>query len=348
VEPGLKKAAAINKELYAIQHRVETLFLQMKQDLVDFRLSELLERLKGKKEPPQTIMEYVELKIQDLQSRVDIDIAQTTFYKYKRTASYLVEFLLREHHLKNLPISRINKEFLEDFQKFLRLHKKNSHNSASALMNCLKTILDEPVKQGVIRLNPFKDLSLSRKQVIRDYLTVDEIKKLQQLKPLPEGLRKNRDIFLFACFTGLAYSDIKSLKGSNIIVDPDGTKHIECYRNKTNVLSYVPLLQVAEEILLRYTTTGDIRDFNWYVPSNQKLNAALKTLAKLAGIPKELFMHLGRHSFATTVTLSHGIPIESVSRMLGHSSLKHTLIYAKIVNTKVKEDMSKIRDKFSS
>ena len=346
VDPKLKTATTINQELYTIRYQVETLFLKMKQDLGDFRLNELVERLKGKTAPPQSIMEYVDLKMLDLKSRVDVDIALTTYYKYNRTARYLKEYLKLEKRTSNLPVSRIDHDFLEEFLKFLRVRKRNSHNSSSALMNCLKTILDEPVKKGVIRFNPFKELPLSRKPVIRDYLIAEEIKKLQQLNDLTDGLRKNRDIFLFACFTGLAYSDIKELKGQNIIVDPDGTKHIEWYRNKTSVISYVPLLQVAEEILLKYSPTDDCRDFKWYVPSNQKLNLSLKTIAKLAGIKKGLFMHLGRHTFATTVTLAQGIPIESVSRMLGHTTLKHTQLYAKIVNTKVKEDMMRIRDKF--
>lgn len=348
VDPKLKKSVAINKELFAIHHRVESLFIKMKQELGDFRLSELLERLKGEQEPPQSIIEYVDLKLEDIKSRVGIDIAKTTYYKYKRTARYLNEYLMQSLSTCNLPVSRINQEFLEGFFKFLRITKKNSHNSSSALINCLKTIMEEPVKKGVIRYNPFKDLPLSRKPVIRDYLVAEEIKKLQQLQDLSEGLCKSRDIFLFTCFTGLAYSDIKALKGSNIIVDPDGTKHIEWYRKKTNVLSYVPLLNVAEEILLGYSGTDDCRDFKWYVPSNQKLNASLKLIAKRAGIKKELFMHLGRHTFATTVTLSQGISIESVSKMLGHTSLKHTQLYAKIVNSKVKTEMERVKNTFGN
>ena len=133
----------------------------------------------------------------------------------------------------------------------------------------------------------------------------------------------------------------------NIIVEPDGSKHIERYRNKTSVMSYIPLLQVAENILLKYSPTEDCRDFQWKVPCNQKLNSSLKDIAKLAGIQRNLFMHLARHTFATTVTLTQGISIESVSKMLGHSTLKHTQIYAKIVNSKVKGEMEKLRDSFN-
>jgi site-specific recombinase XerD len=213
-------------------------------------------------------------------------------------------------------------------------------------MNCLRTILDKPVKDGVIRINPFRSVSLTRKPVIRDYLTMDELRALQNLSGLSEAMERNRDLFLFACFTGLAYADIFDLGSHHIIIEPDGVKHIEFYRNKTGVISYIPLISAAEKILLKYSPGADCRDFQWKVPSNQKLNAALKTIARLAGINKKLFMHLGRHTFATTVTLSQGVSIESVSKMLGHTSLKHTQLYAKIVNNRVKKDMEGIRNSF--
>ena len=151
---------------------------------------------------------------------------------------------------------------------------------------------------------------------------------------------------LFACFTGLAYSDITTLRSQHIIIDPDGSKHIEKYREKTGILSYVPLLPVAEKILIKYSPTGDCRDFTWRVPSNQKLNFALKEIARLARIEKNLFMHLARHTFATTVTLSNGVPIESVGKMIGHSGMKNLMIYAKIVNSKVKKDMEGVMGVF--
>ena len=180
----------------------------------------------------------------------------------------------------------------------------------------------------------------------REYLTSDEILAMQKLDNLIPSLDRNRDLFLLACFTGLAYSDIKALHALNIIVEPDGSKHIERYRTKSMVMSYIPLLSAAENILLKYSPTKDCRDFQWKVPCNQKLNQSLKEIAKLAGIHRNLFMHLGRHTFATTVTLSQGISIESVSKMLGHTTLKHTQVYAKIVNSKVKGEMEKLKGSF--
>lgn len=342
------KAGTINKELMKLQYEVENLFMKMKDQLGDFRLDELIERLKGGEEPPQTIQEYLQLMIEDLKSRVDIDLAQTTFYKYRRTANYFISFLKEKRGLANLPVSRIDETLLNSFFLYLRKEKGNSHNSSSSLMNCLRTILEEPVKKGVIRRNPFHELKLTRKPVNRGYLTLDEIKALQSLKELSPATERNRDLFLFACFTGLAYMDVKAFRRIHIVVDPDGSKHIETYRGKNKEFSYIPMIDAAEQILLKYSPTGDCRDFIWRVPCNQKLNDSLKVIAKLAGIEKKLFMHLGRHTFATTVTLSRGISIESVSKMLGHSTLKHTQVYAKIVNSKVKAEMEKVKTGFTN
>lgn len=346
VSANNKKAMAINKDLARIQNDIDERFIEMRRTIGDFSLGELIERLKGKSNAPQTIVEYLKIKIDDYQGRIGIDLAQTTFYKYRRTATYFQDFLFDKLGQKNLAVTRINKLLLEDFFKYLRKERKNSHNSSSALMNCLNSILDDAEKAGIIRFNPFKEILLTRKPVNREYLTSDEILAMQKLDNLIPSLDRNRDLFLLACFTGLAYSDIKALHALNIIVEPDGSKHIERYRTKSMVMSYIPLLSAAENILLKYSPTKDCRDFQWKVPCNQKLNQSLKEIAKLAGIHRNLFMHLGRHTFATTVTLSQGISIESVSKMLGHTTLKHTQVYAKIVNSKVKGEMEKLKGSF--
>ncbi len=343
---NLPEANLINKELFKLSNKVEETYDNMKKTLGDFSMEELIDQIKGKSKAPQTIMEYIKLQLIKLESNVDVSISRPTFYKYRRTARYFEDFLSAKKKLTNLPVSRIDRTLLEDFFNFLRKEKKNCHNSSSALMNCLKTILEEPVKAGVIRYNPFNNLPLTRKPVNREYLTTEEIKAIQQLEGLSESLERNRDIFVFACLTGLAYSDIKALHKNNIIVEPDGSKHIESYRTKSTVLSYIPLLKAAENILLKYSPTKNCRDFKWKISSNQKLNSSLKVIAKLAGIERNLFMHLARHTFATTVTLSQGVSIESVSKMLGHTTLKHTQLYATIVNSKVKMDMEKVKDSF--
>lgn len=177
--------------------------------------------------------------------------------------------------------------------------------------------------------------------VEKDYLTKEELQKLTDVSLSPE-LTRVKDIFLFACYTGLAYADVKQLSRLHIQKNDDGSFYIRKPRQKTGQQSIIPLLPAAMNILKKYSPTDDFRDFVWRVSSNQKMNLRLKTIGEKADIVKPIHMHLSRHTFATTVTLSNGVPLETVSRMLGHVSLKQTQHYAKIIATKVKDDMKRI------
>jgi site-specific recombinase XerD len=347
VSPKFKSSSTINKNLMDIQAKAQQTFnlLLLKGD--EFSIDELVDALKGKTPPPQTILEYIAIKEKEIAERVGADLAQPTWYKYKRTIRYFHEFLQQKKLVQNIPVSKIDAEFIKEFFNFLMKEKKNSHNSSCALMGCFNKILQPAVKHKVIKYNPFIDVVLSRKPVDRDFLELSEINKIKELKGLNPELKMKRDLFLFACYSGLPYGDLKKLSRIYIIEDNDGTKYIKHPRKKNGRLSIIPLLPAAEAILKSYSPTDDCRDFEWKVVSNQKLNDGLKDIAKLAGIQKNLFVHLGRHTFATTVTLSNGVSLESVSNMLGHTSLKHTQIYAKVVATKVKNEMRGLREMFN-
>jgi len=213
-------------------------------------------------------------------------------------------------------------------------------------MGCFKGILQQALKHKVIKYNPFVDVPLKRNEVVRDYLEDEEIERLQQLENLRPELKTKRDIFLFAIFTGLPYGDLKFLNKSNIRQNSDGTYYLNNPRYKNGVMSIIPLLPPAIRILEEYSDTDDFRDFHWKLVSNQKMNKGLKELARLAEIDKNLFVHLGRHTFATTVTLGNGVSLESLSKMLGHTTIKHTQIYGKIVARRVKDEMMGVAERY--
>jgi len=200
------------------------------------------------------------------------------------------------------------------------------------------------IKSGMLKHDPFQQFRVRAKAVYMGYLTSEEIKKLSDTEFQSTDLERIRDIFLFACYTGLAYIDLKQLKGYHILKDTDDSYYIRKPRQKTDQESIVPLVPVAINILQKYSLINDFRDFCWHVSANQKMNQRLKVIGPLAGIEKPLHMHLARHSFATAVTLSNGVPIESVSSMLGHASLKQTQHYAKIVALKIKNDMVRVKE----
>jgi len=342
VDPVNDEAIAINEELVLIKEKSKQRYHQLKESKKPFSVNELIDCIKGKEQAPQSVMEYMDIKLKELEESVDVDMQGTTFYKYRRVKRYLEEFLMSNKRLKNYPVSGIDLDFINKFNNFLRKEKQNGQNSVTALMSVFRTVLKMAIETGVIQKNPFDSVHFKRKQVNRGFLTVEELDQLHQLTDLKPDMELARDLFLFACYTGLSYSDIKELKKGHIIIDGDGSKSIQKARYKTDIMSLVPLLPAAEKLLQKYSPDGDFRNFRWKVPYNAKLNAKLKELATLAHIDKKIFMHLGRHTFATTITLSNGISLETVSKMLGHSTIKHTQAYAKITGTKVKNEMSRI------
>ncbi|WP_367397893.1 site-specific integrase [Chryseobacterium sp. PCH239] len=181
----------------------------------------------------------------------------------------------------------------------------------------------------------------------RPYLTKKEIQMIYEKEFASDRLNQVRDIFLFSCYTGLAYVDVKHLSKSNINIGIDGDRWIFTHRQKTDTSTRVPLLPLAQEMLLKYENHPQCvnSDVLFPVLSNQKMNSYLKEIASVCGINKDLTFHFARHTFATTVTLSNGVPIESVSKMLGHTNIKTTQHYAKILNKKVSDDMAVLRNK---
>jgi integrase len=198
--------------------------------------------------------------------------------------------------------------------------------------------------------NPFANYKSKVKEVERVYLTEEEIQSIIGKDFKTDRLSLVRDIFLFSCFTGLAYIDVKNLTKSHISFGIDGEKWIFTHRQKTESGSKIPILPVTQMIIDKYENHPQCINEGKLLPilSNQKMNAYLKEIAGVCEIEKELTFHIARHTFATTVTLTNGVPIESVSKMLGHKNLRTTQHYAKVLDRKVSEDMKILKDKFTN
>jgi len=197
--------------------------------------------------------------------------------------------------------------------------------------------------------NPFANYKSKVREVERVYLTEAEIQLIIEKDFKTERLSLVRDIFLFSCFTGLAYIDVKNLIKSHVSFGIDGEKWIFTHRQKTEAASKIPILPVTQMIIDKYENHPQCinEDKLLHILSNQKMNAYLKEIAGVCGIEKELTFHIARHTFATTITLTNGVPIESVSKMLGHKNLHTTQHYAKILDRKVSEDMCILKHKLS-
>lgn len=246
----------------------------------------------------------------------------------------------------DIPVKDVDHKFITGLEYYLKTTRKCAHNSAIKYITNFKKIIRIAYANDWIDKDPFLHWKAELKIVEREFLAEEEIQKIIKLELKMERLDQVRDIFIFCCYTGLAYVDVKKLEDSDIVIGIDGERWIKTRRSKTDTRSNIPLLPTAIAIIEKYSTHND-SDKLLPVLSNQKMNAYLKEIADVCGIEKNLTFHLARHTFATTVTLTNGVPIESVSKTLGHKSLKTTQHYAKILDRKVSDDMAILKEKLS-
>lgn len=281
-----------------------------------------------------------------MEKLVGKEFALGTLGRYKTCFSHVKQFLKWKFNLSDICLKRIDFAFLNDFEFFLRTKKSCNNNSAVKYIKNLGKIIRICIANGWIERDPFLNYNTRFSEVNRVFLNEQELEVMFSKNFKNERLSQVRYIFLFSCYTGLAYIDTQKLSQNNIIIGLDGNKWIHTIRQKTKTKSNIPLLPKAEEIIEKYTNHPACLSSGRLLPvlSNQKMNAYLKEIADLCGINKDLTYHIARHTFATTITLSNGVPIESVSKMLGHKNIKTTQHYAKILDKKVSDDMMVLKN----
>ena len=341
-----KVSPAFNKNLDLIVHKAHQAFDELRFAGTVFTIDELVDKLKGKDERPLLVIDYLKSRNLELKEKSGIDITETTYEKYERSLRHMLSFLELKFNIKNFPLARIDAKFLERYFQYLRADKKIGNNTAVKYMTSLRTLLMPAIRMNLIPQNPFTEVKFRTKVIHKGFLTEEEIEMRRDVK-LSKDLERIRDQYLFCCYTGLSYSDLKQLSKHHFIRQKDDEYYILKSRQKTGQQSIIPLLPMAKKLLEKYSMTSDFRDYIWHVSANQKMNQRLKTIGEKAGLIKQLHMHLARHTFATTITLSNGVPIETVSNMLGHASLRQTQHYAKIVAMKVINDMARVKQLYS-
>ncbi len=277
------------------------------------------------------------------------EYAPATVMRYNTTLEHVRSFLKKQYNISDIDIKSLNYSFASDFEFYLKSERRCNHNSAIKYVGNMRKIVNYCMKSGLLQKDPFFGYKMAKREVVRDFLTEAEIERLTTKVFSIDRLSQVRDIFLFSCYTGLAFIDVFNLTPANIGKGVDGKDWIFTSRQKTETPSRIPLLPPAQTIIERYKGHQKCVNEEKLLPvlSNQKLNAYLKEVADICGITKSLTFHIARHTFATTVTLSNGVPIETVSKMLGHRSIKITQHYAKIVDKKVSDDMLSLRQKMN-
>lgn len=272
-----------------------------------------------------------------------------TLKNYGATEKYLLDYLSREHKTANIYLKNISYEFVTGFEKFLRRKKDKkgkkqlSNNGIMKHLERFKKLTNLAIKLGWLEKDPFRNYKMKFEKFDRPYLSKRELEFIENTRFTRVTLEQTKNIFLFCCYTGLSYIDVRNLTYDNIIKGVNGKEWIYCQRAKSQTSMKIPLLEKPRNILEKYRDPMAEKLLPVY--SNQKTNSYLKEIATQCKIPKKLSFHVARHTFATTVTLSNGVPIETVSKLLGHTKLSTTQIYARVVDKKIGDDMDMLQAK---
>lgn len=297
----------------------------------------------GIEEKSKTLMYFVDIILEQQKKMIGIEICDFTYYRYVRGKKKIVAFLENQFQLKDIPIKEVNHDFIRNYEIYLK-HNGCGHNMASKYIQVLKRSINYALSNRDIDFDPFSNFKISFKESDREFLTLTEMESMITKDFASSRLEEVRDVFIFCCFTGLAYIDAYCLTKNNLQTFDNGDIWISTKRQKTNTSSDIPLLHIPKMIIEKYE--GKLSDGKLLpMKSNQKMNDYLKEIATICGINKKLSTHCARHTFATSVTLSRGVPLESISKMLGHKDLDTTRIYAKITKQKIEEDMQVLKNK---
>lgn len=344
-----EEARSINNHLDLLKSQIRDAEMELIYKKIVVTTETIKSKLLGVDERARMLVPIFQDHNNKIKELVGKEYAPGTLERYTTSLKHTIEFMQWKYNISDIDITKIDHAFITDYEFWLRNVRNCANNTAVKYLKNFNKIIKLCLANDWLDKNPFANYKSKVKEVERVYLTEAEIQSIIEKDFKTERLSLVRDIFLFSCFTGLAYIDVKNLTKSHISFGIDGEKWIFTHRQKTESASKIPILPVTQMIIDKYEIHPQCINEDKLLPilSNQKMNAYLKEIAGVCEIEKELTFHIARHTFATTVTLTNGVPIESVSKMLGHKNLRTTQHCAKVLDRKVSEDMKILKDKFS-
>ena len=345
VKGNNQEASLINDFLIELRNKVYTKELELMKRgymvTVHLLKDAILDKLPCLKE--KTLLQIISEHNDEKEKLIGKDIAKQTFYYFKHSKALLQEFIKNIYKRDDVMLNEVNIDFIQSFHSYLLKDKDMSQNTTTKHLKFLKAIINRAVSNNYIGCNPLVNYRIERKPVEIDFLNEEELRRIINFDASIPRLEKARDFFLFGCFTGLAYIDIKTLENKHFERDEEGRLWIKKKRVKTGVLSRIPLHPMAKMILEKYKGGGTLLPIQH--PSD--INKYLKDIAILCHINKHITFHTSRHTFASTVTLANNISIEVVSKMLGHTNTRMTSHYAKLIDKCIAEQMDTLNNIFT-
>lgn len=294
----------------------------------------------------ETLLSYFRSHIEYFEKRVGVNRVAKSVHTYRCAYEHVERFLLKRFRLSDIPFSALDRSFIDKFDLYLRTERQLAPNTIVLYMSRLHTVVNKAIAAGIITADPFAGYEPPRPEHKRRYLTREELQRLMTTPLSVPRLYLVRDLFLFSCYTGISYGDMCRLTTANLETSENGTVWVKAAREKTGVSFEIPLLDLPRHIINKYR---DIMPDGRLLPmyGNSELNKELKLLATVCGIDRKLTFHMARHTYATEITLSHGVPMETASRMLGHSRVDTTQIYAQVTDNKIDADTQALDERIA-
>lgn len=346
-----KDAASVevNRYLQSVKLRLLEIHRKMEEDGKFINPMEIKRRFLGLDEEHKMLFQVFQEHNNKCRELIGKDYAKVTISRFKTCLKYLKEMTLKEYRLKDIPLKEVNHAFIQDYIHFLKVEKSLSENTLIRYMKVIKKITNMALANDWITKNPFVNIRFHEQEVHKEFLTKEELETLRTKEFDIPRLDLVRDVFLFQCWTGLAFIDVLELTEEHIVPDNEGNLWIRKARQKTKVMCNIPLLDVPLQLLEKYEEHPLCLKKGVLLPvmCNQKMNSYLKEIADFCGIKKNLTTHTGRRTFSTVVALANNVSLENVAKMLGHTNTKMTQRYAKVLDQSILRDMQGVRENFA-
>ena len=339
-------AKEINNRLDEIRARALGIYAELSAVRDGVSAKDVKHRLLGMASEQETLLGYFMKFIGNFEKRVGINRTAKSLGGYRNAYRHLERFIRSQYKVSDVPFSTLDLSFIEKYDLHLRTECHLAPGTVINLTVRLKTVVGEAIADGIITAYPFFGYEPVHPKTEQKYLTDAELHRIMTTPLHNPSLYHVRDMFLFSCYTGIPYGDMRLLTTDNLSLADDGTWWIRSSREKTGVEFEIPLLELPLRIIEKYRDTApDGRLLPMY--ANSTMNFYLKRIAVICGIDRRLVFHSGRHTYATEITLSHGVPLETVSRMLGHSRIETTQIYAKVTDDKIDSDTNALNERIA-
>ena len=341
--PPTKQNSILNNKLSLIYQQIDKAFLMLQILPNDFDVDDIYRKYKGEDSKEEiTILGAYDLHNEKTKKLIGIDFNQLSWSRYVESRRKVALFISKFYNRKDVRLKDLDLKFIQDLEYFFKTELKLKQATVYRSIQRIKKIIQFAISENYLQRDPFHLYKNKKYKTVIIYLTDEELKKLEKHNFSQVRLQQVKDLFIFCCYTGLAYAEMSTLTTKNIEMGFDGNEWIQMIRKKTNKKISIPILPKAREILDKY---------NDKLPtlSNQKFNSYLKEISELVGIDKKLTHHTARKTFATTVLLFNNVPMEIVSELLGHSNMNITQAhYGKVVHKKVSNEIKKLNDKLRS